>query len=79
VNWGQQSKHFPGHPNFIPGKSTHTANPETLIQCASTGTPVGNVPRGQAGFKERIDFGDSIGTYVFRDGATSPTSIGILH
>jgi hypothetical protein len=32
-----------------------------------------------AGFKERIDFGDSIGTYVSRDGTSSPTSIGILH
>ncbi len=79
VNWGQQSKHFPGHQNFIPGRSTLTANPEALIQRAGTGTPVGSVPRGQAGFKERIDFGDSIGTYVSRDGTSSPTSIGILH
>jgi hypothetical protein len=31
------------------------------------------------GFKERIDFGDSIGTYVSRDSTSSPTSIGILH
>jgi hypothetical protein len=79
VNWGQQSKHFPGLSNFIPGRSTLTANPEALIQRAGTGTPVGSVPRGQAGFKERIDFGDSIGSYVSRDGASSPTSIGILH
>lgn len=79
VNWGQQSKQFPGHPNFIPGRSTLTANPEALIQRAGTGAPVGSVPRGQAGFKERIDFGDSIGTYVSRDGTSSPTSIGILH
>lgn len=79
VNWGQQSKHFPGHPNFIPGRSTLTANPEVLIQRAGTGTPVSGVPRGQAGFKERIDFGDNIGTYVSRDGTSSPTSIGILH
>lgn len=79
VNWGQQSKHFPGHPNFIPGRSTLTANPEALIQRAGTGTPVGSVPRGQPGFKERIDFGDGIGTYVSRDGTASPTSIGILH
>ncbi|MBU2075620.1 MAG: hypothetical protein KKE65_05365 [Actinobacteria bacterium] len=79
VNWGQQSKHFPGHPNFIPGRSTLTANPEALIQRAGTGSPVGSVPRGQAGFRERIDFGDNIGTYVSRDGTSSPTSIGILH
>ncbi len=79
VNWGQQAKHFPGHPNFIPGRSTMTANPEALIQRAGTGTPVNKVPRGEAGFKERIDFVDDIGTYVTQDGVSSPTSIGILH
>ncbi len=79
VNWGQQAKHFPGHQNYMPGRSQLTANPETLIQRAGTGTPVGNVPRGQAGFRERIDFGDTIGTYIARDGSSSPTSIGILH
>jgi hypothetical protein len=55
------------------------ANPEALIQRAGTGTPVNKVPRGEAGFKERIDFGDDIGTYVTPDGVSSPTSIGILH
>lgn len=80
VHWSQQSKHFPGHPNYIPGRSQLTANPEALIQRAGTGTPVGSVPRGQPGFKERIDFDAPIGTWISRDGATSsPTSIGILH
>ena len=31
---------------------------------AGTGQPVGSVPRGQPGFKERIDFGETIGTYI---------------
>lgn len=79
VNWGQQAKHFPGHPNYIPGRSSMTANPEALIQRAGTGTPVNKVPRGEAGFKERIDFGDDIGRYVTQEGVSSPTSIGILH
>lgn len=79
VNWGHQAKHFPGHPNYIRGRSTMTANPDALIQRPGTGTPVNKVPRGEAGFKERIDFGGDIGTYVTQDGVSSPTSIGILH
>ena len=39
LNWGQQSKHFPGHPNYIPGRSQVTSNPEVLIQRAGTGQP----------------------------------------
>lgn len=79
VNWGQQVKHFPGHPSFIPGRSQLTSNPEALVQRAGTGTPVGSVPRGQPGFKERIDFGERIGTYVPREGSPASTSNGILH
>lgn len=70
---------LPGHPSFSSGRSTLTANPEALIQRAGMGTPVGSVPRGQAGFKERIDFGGIIGTFISRDGASSPTSIAVLH
>lgn len=33
----------------------------------------------RAGLKERIDFGDDIGTYVTLDGASTPKSIGVLH
>lgn len=79
VNWGQQGKHLPGHPNYIEGRSTVTANPDDLIRLAGTGAPVGNIPRGQAGFKERIDYGHMIGHFVDKDGISTPSSIGILH
>ncbi|WP_410793398.1 DUF6531 domain-containing protein [Kribbella sp. C-35] len=79
VNWGQQSKHFPGHPNYLPGRSQLTANPEDLVQHAGTGEQVDKVVRGQPGFKERIDFGYRIGIYMTRDGVASPTTVGILH
>jgi RHS repeat-associated protein len=80
VHWGQQAKHLPGHPEYIPGRSQLTSNPEALAQRAGTGTPVGNVLRGQPGFRERIDFGETIGTWISRDGTSStPTSVGVLH
>ncbi|WP_370353583.1 polymorphic toxin type 50 domain-containing protein [Kribbella sp. VKM Ac-2571] len=73
------SKHFPGHPNYLPGRSQLTANPEELVQYAGTGKQVGSVPRGQPGFKERIDFGYRIGITMSREGVGSPTTVGILH
>lgn len=79
VNWGQQAKHIPGHSGYLPGRSTITANPQRLVDRAGTGTPANNIPRGEAGFRERIDFGQNIGTYISRDGQALPTSIGILH
>lgn len=50
-----------------------------LLQRAGTGTPVGSVAPGQAGYRERVNFGDQIGTYIARDGSSSPTSVGVLH
>lgn len=79
VNWGHQEKHFPGHPNFQVGRSTMTADPERLLQRAGTGEPVGKVTRGQPGFRERVDFGETIGTWVSRDGTAADTSVGIIH
>jgi hypothetical protein len=48
-----------------------------LSEKAGTGTPVGKVPRGQAGFKERVDFGEVIGDHVV-DGVGTPTTKGII-
>ena len=45
----------------------------TTLQPASS-----EVPRGP-GFKERIDFGYRIGTWVGEGGTSSPTPVGILH
>jgi filamentous hemagglutinin len=80
VNWGQQEKHFPGHPNFQLGRSTMTENPERLIERAGSGTPVGSTARGIPGFKERVDFEEVIGMWVPREGGDPiPTTIGMLH
>ncbi|MDP9877263.1 RHS repeat-associated protein [Variovorax boronicumulans] len=82
IHEGQQGKHVPGHNNFQPGKSElNDPDPQGLLdQGAGTGQQVGNVPIGQPGSKERVDFGKTIGTYVDPvTGARSPTSIGIIH
>ncbi|MGP1683577.1 MAG: polymorphic toxin type 50 domain-containing protein, partial [Giesbergeria sp.] len=82
IHEGQQGKHVPGHNNFQPGKSELTdPNPQGLLdQGAGTGQQVGNVPPGQPGSKERVDFGKNIGTYVDPvTGQRSPTNIGIIH
>lgn len=79
VNWGAQEKHFLGHNNYIPGRSQLTADPRRLVERAGSGTPVGSVPRGHPGFKERIDFGEEICTFIDRStGQESPTTRGIL-
>ena len=56
VNAGKQGKHIPGSNNYIPGRSVVTADPQALAQRARTGVPLNSLPRGQPGFKERVDF-----------------------
>lgn len=76
LHWGQQGKHIPGHNNYIPGRSilTHPDPQSLLNDFAGKGQPVGKVPRGQPGSKERVDFGQVIGEV---DG--QPTTKGIIH
>jgi hypothetical protein len=79
VDEGKQGKHIEGHNNYTEGKSVLTADPKELASKAGSGKPVNNVPRGQPGFKERVDFGRQIGYYVDSTGHRVPTSIGIIH
>jgi RHS repeat-associated protein len=82
VNPGKQGKHQPGHPNFQPGKSELThPNPQGLVdKGAGTGEQVGGTAVGEAGSKERVDFGEPIGTHVDpATGERSETSVGIIH
>ncbi|MGB7068196.1 MAG: polymorphic toxin type 50 domain-containing protein, partial [Pyrinomonadaceae bacterium] len=78
IDMGKQGKHIIGSNNFIPGRSVLTANPQQLAGRAGTGQQVGNVPVGQAGAKERIDFGSVIGNFVNQNGQSIPTSKGII-
>jgi len=77
VNMGKQGKHIPGHNNYTPGRSVLKANPNQLAKKAGTGQRVGKVPRGQPGFKERVDFGEVIGDFV-ENGSGTPTTKGII-
>jgi hypothetical protein len=80
VHRGKQAKHLLGDNRFIPGRSELTADPELLARRAGSGEPVGSVVvRGQAGFKERVDFGFQIGVFVDRAGNRFPTTVGIIH
>ncbi|MEV6361438.1 polymorphic toxin type 50 domain-containing protein [Nocardia asteroides] len=79
IHDGKQGKHIEGHPNYLPGRSKLTEDPNELAKSAGTGDPVGPVPRGDAGFKERVDFGREIGQYADpQTGQLTPTSKGMI-
>jgi len=82
LHQGQQDKHIEGTNNFRPGSNVLTdPDPQGLLdRFAETGTSANNVLRGQPGFKERVDFGKVIGSFVVkRTGASHPTTDGIIH
>jgi hypothetical protein len=77
----KQGKHIPGHRNYIPGRSILTdPDPQGLLdQRAGTGRPVNDVPIGQPGSKERVDFGSVIGSYLSPGtGKAVPISKGVI-
>lgn len=79
---GQQGKHIPGHPNYVAEKnrSVLTAAPEELLEHAGSGEQVGKIQVGQAGSKERVDFGKVIGEFIDEStGQRTPTKNGIIH
>ncbi|MCC7385292.1 MAG: VCBS repeat-containing protein [Deltaproteobacteria bacterium] len=78
IHMGQQGKHLPHHNNFQPGRSVLRADPHELAKRAGTGTPVNEVPRGQPGFRERIEFEEVIGDFV-KNGVAMPTRNAIIH
>lgn len=82
IHDGKQGKHVPGHNNFIQGRSelTHPDPQQLVDDFAGTGDAVGNVPPGEPGYKERVDFGQTIGYYVDpASGEKSETTMGIIH
>lgn len=77
---GQQDKHIKGTNNYIPSRSTLTADPRTLLQrFAGRGQQVNRIPVGQAGSKEVFDAGEIIGIYRNPDGLSAPTIRGMIH
>ena len=71
-----QGKHIPGHRNYQKGKSIFhgsLADAQALVeQFAGTGTKAGP-------YKERVDFGRIIGTYVSKDGSVRlETTVGLI-
>lgn len=87
INKGQQNKHIEGTNEYKTAASSSgtqrsvlTADPQSLLPQLGSGQQVGKLSVGQAGSKERVDFGKVIGNYVDKDTGTSlPTTKGIVH
>jgi hypothetical protein len=79
IDAGKQDKHIPGTNNFIPGRSELTVDPGSLLSRAGSGQPLNSVPRGTAGFRERVDFGRVIGRWSDGAGTFEDTTVGIIH
>jgi hypothetical protein len=78
-----QNKHIPGSHNYQPGKSVITISSEELEilveKHKGTGQFIKNQPL-QPDFRERIDFGKTIGIFVDVEnpGVQVPTEIGMM-
>jgi filamentous hemagglutinin len=81
VDWLKQSRHVPGSPGFVRGKSELLAPADELAPFLGKGQPI--VPGksfGQAGYRERVDFGVPIGIHRPTFGGPAElTSVGIVH
>ena len=67
IHWDRQNKHVPGTHNYQPGKGKVTLSPEELETLLKENAGKGQRvigSFGEAGYKERIDFGKIIGEYA---------------
>lgn len=84
IQWDKQGKHIKGHKNYIPESNKSIFihnNPQKLINThAGKGQKMaGNIP-GKPGYKELVDFGESIGYFVDKKtGKTISTTWGSIH
>mgnify|MGYP000296529534 CR=1 FL=1 len=81
IHWGKQRKHLPNFRGrgFIEGRSELTADPNELVRRAGTGESMNGLRAGEAGAKERIDFGREIGIFVDeRTGERLPTTKAMI-
>ena len=80
INQGQQDKHIKGKAGYKEGRSILEADPEELAAHAGSGQTVGERVLGEAGSKERVNFGEVIGVYrTGPDDPGVPTTVGIIH
>ncbi len=77
----KQSKHVPGQPNYIAGRSilTHPDPQALLDRWAGRGRQVGAIQPGLPGSKERVNFRTTIGIYLDPlTGRAARTTKGII-
>ena len=82
IDEDKQGKHIEGHKNYGPGRSTvdHPDLQGLVDKHAGSGVQVGPTERGMPGFKERVDFGEEIGTFKSKETKEEPrTTKGIIH
>ncbi len=79
VNKGQQDKHIIGTNNYIEGRSTLEANPQSLIDLyAGKANPI-QARNGEWSKRERFIHTDYIGECVLQNGDIIKTKSGIIH
>ena len=77
LHFGKQTKHMPGHTNFIPGKSIITLGIGELQRLVEDKVGTGT---WKSKYKEQVDFESVIGIYVNpKTGDAIPTTVGIVH
>ena len=87
VHWSRQNKHVPGKHNFDPSRGhiiLENNKLESLIrEHAGKGQKVNKIVPFSPGYKERIDFGEQIGSFALKEVGKEtvfmPTNRGILH
>ena len=75
----KQSKHIPGSQNFDADRSWLTTDPGELLSKVGQGRSLNGIPLGEAGSRERIDFGSIIGRFTTGNGVFEDTTVGIVH
>lgn len=86
IHWGRQNKHVPGSHNFDPKRGEILITQERLTSILQDKMGGGQRVRGDIpyspGYKERIEFGEFIGNYAYKNGENVvkiPTTRGIAH
>ncbi|MDB2613825.1 polymorphic toxin type 50 domain-containing protein [Chlamydiales bacterium] len=80
IEWDKQSKHIPGKHNYETGKSIiyHKNIDQLLSENAGNGVSIrGTI--GEPGYKEIVDFKETIGEWIGKDGSVLKTTRGTIH